>query len=124
MEQVQCGRDGTIMVLVYNCKVQGIDTFHHRCTSCGGRADIQIHDGKARQVRLTGSPEEFRPNGIRPNSNQQLQIEAISYTRAPQHTIPLEVAYQAGAGAMQRPLPPNHPMHPARVRARALGHGG
>ena len=72
---VECARDRSPMIQVYSCKVRGIDTIHHRCPTCGGKADIQIKDGMARQVRLTGAPEEFKPESIRPN--QQVRIEGL-----------------------------------------------
>ena len=81
----------------------------------------------AKQVRLTGSADEFRPNAIRPH--HQVKIP-VAYTLgakkgAPARHVPVKplrypkAAYTLGKETQQEPqLPPNHPMHPNQIRRR------
>lgn len=110
------------------------DVFAYHCTTCNGKVHINYfkdpRSGQmvARQVRLTGSPDEFRPNSIRPH--EQVQIP-VAYTlgstpvtakrqqSAQQSIAPPQPAYTLGQGARQPgQFPANHPMHPSQIRQR------
>lgn len=107
--QLQCARDGAIMDHLYCCKVKGIDTLHFRCPSCSNVADIQVKNGQARQVHLTGSLEEFRPQTLK--AHDRVQIEP---------------AYTLGPGGMSGgcPLPvPQQRVDHKQFRAQIMGTG-
>jgi hypothetical protein len=109
----------------------GIPTFEYHCTSCNGKVVLQIHKNPqtgetyAKQVRLTGSPDEFRPDPIRPNTQVQIPVaytlggaKSVQHVPAPPLKAPPAAYTLGGAGQRQRRLPPNHPMHPDQIRRR------
>jgi hypothetical protein len=89
---------------------------------------VQVQNGRARQVRLTGRDEEYRPNSISPHETVQIPVAYTiggrSSARSPrrvqsQPLKPPAPAFRLGGQAQM--LPPNHPMHPANLRRRIMG---
>jgi hypothetical protein len=130
------------MEFIRQYPVNGVNTWHYHCMGCNGKvylqqvvdprtgrvmADPRTGRPRYQQVRLTGSPDEFKPNSVKPH--EQLQIEA-AYTiggapatkRVPVDPIPApQPAYTLDPSQQGRSLHPNHPMHPANIRRRMLG---
>jgi hypothetical protein len=131
MKAIVCGNCNVLIPLLNNFPVQGVPTFEYHCTSCNGKVHLQLNKNPqghvfAKQIRLTGSPDEFRPNAIRPH--HQVQIP-VAYTlgnkkqRATKHVpvAPIKAprpAYTLGGAQQEAQLPPNHPMHPNQIRRR------
>jgi hypothetical protein len=130
MNAIECGRCFVPIPLLNQFQVKGVPTFEYHCTGCNGKVHLQIHKdarGKpyAKQIRLTGSPDEFRPEPIRPGHQLQIPVAytlgaspSASHVKAPP-LVPPPAAYTLGnAGQQQQKLPENHPMHPNQIRKR------
>jgi hypothetical protein len=115
--------------LLHQFPVRGIPTFEYHCTACNGKVHLQIqknpHTGEtfAKQIRLTGAADEFRPNAIRPNTQMQIPVAYTlggspnaRHVKAEPVMMP-DSAYKIGGNEPRR-LPPNHPMHPSQLRRR------
>jgi hypothetical protein len=107
-----------------------VPTFEYHCTACNGKVHLQIHKNPqtgeqfAKQIRLTGNPNEFRPEAIRPNSQVQIPVAyTLGGSKQARHVPaaplrPPPSAYTLGDQGSQGQLPPNHPMHPNQIRRR------
>lgn len=131
MKAIQCGRCEVLIPLLHQFPVNGVQTFEYHCTSCNGKVHLQLAKNPqtgevvAKQVRLTGSPNEYRPDPVRPNT--QLQIP-VAYTLGGAPTTrhvpappvkPPAPAYTLGEEQKrQQRLHPSHPMHPDQIRRR------
>jgi hypothetical protein len=131
MNAIQCGNCNVLVPLLNQFQVAGVPTFEYHCTRCNGKVHLQLAKNPqtgetyAKQIRLTGSPEEFRPQSIRPNSQMQIPVAyTLGSSRSASHVrtdpiMPPPPAYRLGAGGQGGgQLAPNHPMHPNQIRKR------
>lgn len=131
MKAIQCGRCNVLIPLLNQYPVRGVPTFEYHCTGCNGKVHLQIvkgPDGRpvARQIRLTGSADEFRPQAISPREQMQIPVaytlgsspsSARSRVQAPPLQPP-QPAYSLGSSHDDAILDPRHPMHPDQIRRR------
>jgi hypothetical protein len=131
MAAIQCGNCNTLIRLLNQFPVKGVPTFEYHCTRCNGKVHLQLAKNPqtgetfAKQIRLTGSPDEFRPESIRPNSQVEIPVayplgssRSASHVKAPP-LMPPPPAYRLGAGVQQGgQVPADHPMHPNQIRKR------
>jgi hypothetical protein len=133
MKAIQCGNCNVLIPLLNQFPVQGVPTFEYHCTSCNGKVHLQLakdpRTGQtyAKQIRLTGSPDEFRPNPIRPGHQVKIPVAytlgakrgaRTSHVKVKPLTYP-KPAYTLGKDTREEPqLPLNHPMHPNQIRRR------
>ncbi len=133
MKAIQCGNCDVLIPLLNQYTVKNVPTFEYHCTSCNGKVHLQLAKNPmtgqvvAKQIRLTGAPDEFRPNAIRPHHQVQIPV-AYTLGAKPGSTTnhvpikplrPPRPAYTLGRETQQEPqLPPDHPMHPNQIRRR------
>ena len=128
MNAIQCGNCNTLVPLLNQFQVKGVPTLEYHCTRCNGKVHLQIAKNPqtgetyAKQIRLTGSPDEFRPDAIRPNHQVQIPVaytlgssKSASHVQAPPIKPPAP-AYRLG-GEQGDPRPGHH-MHPKQIRKR------
>ena len=135
MKAIECGTCSTpqrpvIIPLLHQYPVRGVQTFEYHCSGCNGKVWLQLvrnaRTGEivAKQVRLTGSPEEFRPEPIRPGIKLQIPVAyTLGNSKSTRHVEadplqPPSPAYTLGTNQPQQELPPDHPMHPDQIRRR------
>lgn len=121
------------MEFVGQWNVQGTPTFAFHCMGCNGKAYLQqarnpqTGDVGYRQVRLTGSDEEYRPSSVRPHERMQIPVAytvgsspSMNRTRIPMGSPPtLPVAFSLDPRMGNDTLiKPSNPMHPANIRKR------
>lgn len=129
MKTIECGRCNVLVPLLNQFPVKNVPTFEYHCSGCHGKVHLQLvknpvtGEAVAKQVRLSGSHEEFRPNPIRPSHQVQIPV-AYTLGKAPStrhvQTPPVQTpapAYTLGEGGSRR-LPEDHPMHPNQMRKR------
>jgi hypothetical protein len=131
MKAIQCGNCEVLVPLMTQYPVRGVQTFEYHCGSCHGKVHLQLAKDPgtgqvvAKHVRLTGSPDEFRPNPIRPHHQVQIPVAytlgAKSGTTNHVPVAPIKPpppAYTLGHDQREQEFHPNHPMHPMQIRRR------